>query len=208
VQEANLALVRAVECYNWARGGDITNYILTCMQNAVKEALLDRYLIRITRWARKQAETKGRLEALLALQPKSLERLLEESEEESVFEEIIEPAPQAQACDPAKRELVDQLLSYLTPYAQTIVRLHYGLYYDDDERSRGEAEIASLLGVRPETIHRALDYHLSRLRAYVKGEASLGQRKGRACICMDRPSGHGHVEVSEKKPMAGTLVGV
>jgi DNA-directed RNA polymerase sigma subunit (sigma70/sigma32) len=72
-------------------------------------------------------------------------------------------------------------LSYLSPRAQAILRLRYGLS-DDNERRHTTAEIARLLGLDRRLILTTERGALTRLRALATGKATLGRKNGKPCI--------------------------
>jgi sigma-70-like protein len=85
------------------------------------------------------------------------------------------------------RAQVDTLLSYLSPRAQAILRLRYGLL-DANERCHSTIEIAALLSITRGLVLTTERDALARLRAFVAGEATLGQQNGKPCICY--PAAH------------------
>jgi hypothetical protein len=92
------------------------------------------------------------------------------------------PTEAAPERHPEQRAQVDTLLSYLSPRAQVILRLRYGLA-DDNERSHTTDEIAALTGIDRGVVRAIERDALTRLRAFVAGKATLGRRNGRPCIC-------------------------
>lgn len=186
VQEANLAVLCAVEHYDWSAGGDITNYILTWIQGRLKDAFVGRHLITINKYGRQHAKATGTSEQLYAIQPVSLDRLFGDDDEDSGLYQLIE-APSPMLCtqqDEHKRTHLDKLLSYLSVHAQAVLRLRYGLYYEEDERPRTLSEIACELGMSKRTVRILHDNALRRLRAFVAGEATLIKYRGRVCISL------------------------
>ena len=83
--------------------------------------------------------------------------------------------------DPTLRTQVDMLLSYLSPRAQAILRLRYGLS-DDNERSHTTEEIAALTGIARGVVRSIERDALTRLRAFVAGKATLNRKNGKPCI--------------------------
>src|ERR1051326_8256932 len=83
---------------------------------------------------------------------------------------------------PEQRAQVDALLSYLSPRAQAILRLRYGLL-DDNERCHTTNEIVALTGIERGVVRSIERDALIRLHAFVTGKATLGQRNGKPCIC-------------------------
>jgi Sigma-70, region 4 len=73
-------------------------------------------------------------------------------------------------------------LSYLSPRAQAILRLRYGLS-DDNERCHSTDEIAAHTGIERGVVRSIQRDVLARLRAFVAGKATLGQKNGKPCIC-------------------------
>jgi hypothetical protein len=60
--------------------------------------------------------------------------------------------------------------------------LRYGLS-DDNERQHTTDEIAALTGIDRGVVRSIERDALTRLRAFVAGKATLGQKNGRPCIC-------------------------
>jgi hypothetical protein len=121
----------------------------------------------------------------------SLDRLLDEDgQDEGRPQSLLAtlaalPLP-AQTASPAletKRALVERLLSHVSPHAQAVLRLCYGLL-EGDERPHASREIACALGTTPKAVRATELDALRRLRALVTGEARLVQHKGRLCISL------------------------
>jgi len=192
VQEANLALIQATEQYSSTSGRGFTSYVCSWMHARVKGAVSRAaLLIAVPYHARVRAREEGTLEALYRLQPVSLDRLLSKEEREdaesNVLATLVAPAvPKSPppARDESTRAFVEQLLSYLSPRAQAILRLRYGLVAEDDERPRTSGEIAQELGITPESVTAYERDGLRRLHALVKGEARLIPYQGRVAISL------------------------
>ena len=186
VQEANLALIQATNRFDYSRGGNFTAYVAAWMRGRVKQALADDSLIKIDYDARQRAQQRGTLDELRALQhPLSLDCLLDEHDPDSTLLDSLEAPskPTTPVCDPHTHEQVETLLSYLSPRAQTILRLRYGLV-EDNERPQTEQEIARTLGISRHMVHATEHDAMQRLRALVRGQATLSQRNGKPCISL------------------------
>ncbi len=187
VQEANLALVQATNRFDFSSGSNFTAYIAAWMRGKVKKALSDGWPIKIDAATRGRAREAGTLDEVYALQHSvSLDRLLDEDDPDSSPLELLEAPSQAATASPRderKRAQVEALLAYLSPRAQTILRLRYGLL-DDDERPRTECEIARALGISRNMVHTTEHDAMQRLRALVAGEATITKRNGKLCISL------------------------
>ncbi len=186
VQEANLALVQAANHFDYLRGGDFTAYCAAWMRGKVKQALSEDRLLKVDAATRQRARQADTVAELYALQrPISLDCLLDEDDPDSSLLESLQapPQPAAPPRDPHKRAQVDALLSYLSPRAETILRLRYGLF-DDDERPHTTAEIARTLGTSRGTVQTTEHDAMQRLRALVAGEATITKRNGKVCISL------------------------
>jgi len=191
---ANLALVEVVTRCDLVTIADLTAYLGAWVRGAIKRTLTRDDLLPIPPRVREQARAEGTLEHLYAQHRiASLDALMQGSDADAVEEPVLMPIVPTQAApprDPAQRAQVDTLLSYLSPRAQAIVRLHYGLS-DDNERQHGTTEIARLLGIRRTTVQLIERDAITRLRALVAGKAPLVKRNGKLCISYpardDRP---------------------
>ncbi len=176
VQEANLALIQATNRFDYTSGGNFTAYVAAWMRGRVKQALADESLVKIDYDACQRAQQRGTLDELRALQhPLSLDCLLDSLEAPS---QAATPV-----CDPRTHEQVEALLSYLSPRAQTILRLRYGLV-EGDERPHTEREIARALGISHYLVHTTIYDAFLRLRALTSGQATISQRNGKPCISL------------------------
>src|SRR5258708_17050616 len=148
VQEANLALIQATNHFVSTSKGDFTDYVCAWMRAGVKGAVSRAAMpIAVPYRVRVRAREEGTLEQWYRLQPVSLDRLMneEEREESSLVATLVAPAiPQTPpaARDEAKRAFVEQLLSYLSPRAQAVLRLWHGVPPEDGERPRPPREVA------------------------------------------------------------------
>ncbi len=186
VQEANLALVQATNHFDYVRGGDFTAYSAAWMRGKVKQALSGDRLLKVDSTTRQRARQADTLEEVYALQrPVSLDCLLDEDDPDSSLLEALQAPSQAAtpARDPHKRAQVDALLSYLSPRAEAILRLRYGLL-DDDERPHTTAEIARDLGLSLGVVHTTEHDAMQRLRALISGQATISKRNGKPCISL------------------------
>lgn len=190
VQEANLALVQATHRFDFRSGGNYSAYIAAWMRGRVKRTLSHDWLFKPDDPTRQQARQAGTFDELYTqLRPLSLDRLLDADDPESGLLDWLQ-APSAQttappppAHDDGKRAQVDALLAYLSPRAQTILRLRYGLL-EGDERPRGTGEIAHTLGLSRSMVQTTQRDALQRLQALVQGQATLITRHGKVCISL------------------------
>ncbi len=176
VQEANLALIQATNRCDYSSSGNFTAYVAAWMRGRVKQALADDSLIKIDYDARQRVlQGGGTLDELRALQhPLSLDCLLDEHDPDSTLLDSLEAPsqPTTPVCDPQKHEQVEALLSYLSPRAQTILRLRYGLV-EGDACPHTEQELARALGISCDLVHTTAYDALLRLRALVRGQATI-----------------------------------
>ena len=190
VQEANLALIQATHHFASTHEGDFTNYVCAWMRAGVKGAVSRAAMpIAIPYHVRVRAREEGTLEQWYRLQPVSLDRLMneEEREESNLVATLVSPSiPQTPppARDESTRAFVEQLLSYLSPRAQAVLRLRHGLVAEDDERPRTTGEIAQELGIAPDAVSAYERDGLRRLQALVKGEAGLLPYQGRVAVSL------------------------
>ena len=156
------------------------------MRGRVKQALADDSLIKIDYDARQRILQSGTLDELRALQhPLSLDCLLDERDPDSSLLDSLEAPsqPTTPVCDPHTHEQVEALLSYLSPRAQSILRLRYGLV-EGEECPHTEQEIARALGISCDLVHTTAYDAMQRLRALVSGQATITQRNGKPCISL------------------------
>lgn len=193
VQEASLALIEATRCYTYTgEKGDFTAYAATVVHKRVKRIIGRDALITFPSYAWTVARKQDRLEEARALQhPLSLDRLLDEDGQDegrpqSLLATLTAPSCSLQTTSPAedtKRALVERLLSYLSPHAQAVLRLRYGLL-EGDERPHSINEIARALGTTYNAVRGTELDALRRLRGLAAGEARLVKHNGRQCISL------------------------
>jgi RNA polymerase sigma factor (sigma-70 family) len=182
----NLAVVEAVMRADLSSTLSLDAYVAAYVRAAIKRTLSTDDLLPLPYQARERAKAEGTLDQLRAQwRVVSLDAHMEwfdpDASEEPPLTPLL-PTEAAPECNPVLRAQVDALLSYLSPRAQAIVRLRYGLS-DDNERSHTTNEIAALLGVDRGVVRTIERDALTRLRAFVAGKATLGQKNGKCCIC-------------------------
>ena len=186
IGQANLTVVEVLSRTDLTKIDDLTSYLAACLRGKLKGAISEGGLVKIDHAIRRRAREQGEADQTYAL-----DHLLSLDEQMQWFEtdEVEEPpaAPllptgAAPARDAQQRAQVETLLSYLSPRAQTILRLRYGLC-DDNERSHSTHEIASLLGIDRRLVLTTERDALARLRAFATGKATLGKKNGKLCIC-------------------------
>src|SRR5215469_8247460 len=114
------------------------------------------------------------------------------------------PTEAAPERDPRLSAQVETWLSYLSPRAQAVLRLRYGLA-DDNERCHSTAEIVRLLGIRRTEVQRLEREALLRLRALVEGRATLVQRQGKLTI--DYPAINDRLRIPPEQEAAMSAAG-
>ncbi len=190
----NLAVVEATVRCDLSSIVSLDAYVAAYIRGAIKRTLTRDDLLPIPSRARERARAEGTLDQLYARhRVASLEALMAWCDTDEVEEPLVMPIVPTQAAparDPQQRAQVETLLSYLSPRAQAIFRLRYGLS-DDDEHQHGTTEIARLLGIRRTTVQLVERDAIARLRALVAGKATLVKRHGKLCISYpargDRP---------------------
>jgi len=200
---ANLTVVEVISRSNLAQVNDLTSYLAAYLRGRLKEATINDGLIPITTSVRSRARQRGetsRFEALDHLL--SLDEQMEWFETDDLEEPPATPLLPTEAAPervPAQRAQVETWLSYLSPRAQAIVRLRYGLS-DENERCHSTAEIVRLLGVRRTEVQRLEREALIRLRAFVEGKATLVQRQGKLTI--DYPAVNNRLRITSEQEVA------
>ena len=182
----NLAVVEAVMRADLSSTWSLDAYVAAYVRAAIKRTLSTDDLLPIPAPARARAQAEGTLDQLhMQSRVISLDAYMAWCDPDAAEEPLLTPllptetAPERQ---PEQRAQVDTLLSYLSPRAQVILRLRYGLA-DDNERCHTTEEIAALTGIERGVVRSIERDALTRLRAFVAGEATLGQKNGKPCIC-------------------------
>jgi RNA polymerase sigma factor (sigma-70 family) len=182
---ANLTVVEAMMHCDLSGILSLDAYIAAYVRGAIKRTLVKDDLLPIPARARERARAEGTLEHLYTqYRVASLDELMAWFETDAVEEPPVKPITPTEAAparDPVLRAQVETLLSYLSPRAQAIFRLRYGLS-DDNERRHTTAEIARLLGIDRRVVLTTERDALARLRALVAGKATLGKKNGKPCI--------------------------
>lgn len=176
VQQGNLGLLRALDRFDCASGGNFTAYASTTIYYAVLDALPMENAIRVSYDLTWRHCTNERIEQLRALQPLSLDALHGEAED-CTFAETLEapslvlPDPAAAAAEEqqqqARRTQVEALLSRLTEREQQVLRLRYGLD-EADGRCLTPTAIARQLGMDSSTVYHLEQRALRKLRALAR----------------------------------------
>lgn len=199
----NLAVVEATMRCDLGSTLSLDAYIAAYVRGAIKRTLVTAHLLPIPAQAREHAKAEGTLDHLYAQhRVASLDELMEWFDTDEVEEPPVKPILPTKAappCDPVLRAQVDMLLSYLSPRAQAIVRLRYGLC-DDNERRHTTNEIAGLLGIDRRVVLTTERDALARLRALVAGKATIGRKNGKPCICY--PDIHNNFTITPEQEAA------
>ncbi len=193
VQEANQRLIVLARTFDYQSGKNFTAYAIVALSAHIRAALHNDTLIRVPRTTRNRMRQDGRAAQLDALLPLSLDRVFESEqcgEEESLGETLAEP--HISLCDAhehtRKHQQVEALLSHLSPRAEQVLRLSFGLF-EEDGRSRPSAEIADLLAIPVHAVHTAKQQALARLRMIADEQTEYPvQRKRGPSSRSERPS--------------------
>jgi RNA polymerase sigma factor (sigma-70 family) len=182
----NLAVVEAVMRADLSSTWSLDAYVAAYVRAAIERTLSIDELLPVPAQARERAQAEGRLDQLhMQSRVLSLDTYMEWFDPDASEEPLLVPLVPTEAAPervPALRTQVDTLLSYLSPRAQVILRLRYGLA-DENERCHSADEIAALTGIERGVVRSIERDALTRLRAFVAGKATLGQRNGKLCIC-------------------------
>jgi RNA polymerase sigma factor (sigma-70 family) len=184
VQDANQELVVLARTFDYQSGKNFTAYAIVALSAHIRAAPHNDTLIRIPRTTRNRMRQDGRAKQLEALLPLSLDMVFESEkygEEESLGKTLAEP--EVSFCDShehtRKRQQVDALLSHLSPRAEQVLRLSFGLF-EDDGRPRSPAEIAGLPDIPVHAVHTTKQQALARLRTVAERQAGPSVQRERA----------------------------
>ncbi len=196
----NLAVVEATMRCDLGSTLSLDAYIAAYVRGAIKQTLVKDDLLTIPSRARERARAEGTLEYLYAhYRVASLDELMAWFETDEVEEPPVKPIMPTEAAplrDPLQRAQVETLLSYLSPRAQAILRLRYGLS-DDNERRHTTKEIVRLLGIDRRVVLTTERDALARLRALVEGLATIGKKNDKPCIYY--PDAHNHYTITPEQ---------
>ncbi len=205
---ANLTVVEVISRTDLTQVGDLTSYLAAYLRGRLKEATINAGLIPIAASVRARARQRGessRFEVLDHLL--SLDEQMEWFETDDLEEPPAMPLLPTEAAperDPLLRAQVETWLSYLSPRAQAVLRLRYGLS-DDNERRHTTAEIVRLLGIRRTEVQRIEREALVRVRAFVEGKATLVLRNGKSTI--DYPAVQNRLRITPEQETAWSATG-
>ncbi len=199
----NLAVVEAVVRCDLGSTLSLDAYIAAYVRGTIKRTLATDEALPIPSWARKRAKAEGTLDQLYAQhRVASLDEQMLWFDSDGVEEPLVKPITPTQASparDPEQRAQVDTLLSYLSPHAQAIFRLRYGLS-GDNERRHTTNEIAHLLGLDRRLVLTTERDALARLKALAAGKATLGTRNGKSYILY--PDAHNTYTITPQQEAA------
>ena len=197
---ANLTVVEVITRSNLTQIDDLTSYLVAWMRGRIKGAIAHSGLVKIDHQARVRAREKGETDQVYALDHLlSLDEQMEWFDTDDLQEPSAMPILPTEAApprDPQQRAQVETLLSYLSPRAQAILCLRYGLS-DDNERRHSTQEIARLLELDRRLILTTERDALRRLRALVTGKATIGKKNGKPCIYY--PDAHNNYTITPEQ---------
>src|SRR6266567_68397 len=205
---ANLTMVEVISRTDLTQVNDLTSYLAAYIKGRLREATINDGLIHITSSVRSRARERGdttRFEALDHLL--SLDEQMEWFDTDDLQEPPATPLLPTEAAperDPVLCARVETWLSYLSPRAQAVLRLRYGLS-DDNERRHTTAEIVRLLGIRRTEVQRIEREALVRVRAFVEGKATLVLRNGKSTI--DYPAVQNRLRITPEQETAWSATG-
>jgi RNA polymerase sigma factor (sigma-70 family) len=185
VGAVNLAVVEATMRCDLSSIMNLDAYTAAYIRGAIKRTIAKDDLLTIPSRARERARAEGTLEHLYAhSRVASLDELMAWFETDEVEEPLVKPICSTEAAplrDPHQRAQVETWLSYLSPRAEAILRLRYGLS-EDNERRHTTAEIARALGLDRRAVLTTERDAITRLQALVAGKTTLGKKHGKPCI--------------------------
>jgi RNA polymerase sigma factor (sigma-70 family) len=176
IQEASLCLVQLAASFDYTSSENFTAWATVALRDQVCCAIGDDRLVRVPRKVRSRLRKAGRLSDLDALRPLSLDKTYREDEECTLYRFIPQPEVPTRDLqqDAQKRAALEAWLMHLSPSAQQVIRLSFGLC-EEDGRAQTPGEIAALLGVTPTEISSLKRAALLKLKAIAEGRAR-GQR--------------------------------
>jgi RNA polymerase sigma factor (sigma-70 family) len=199
----NLAVVEALTRCDLGSTLSLDAYVAAYVRGAIKQTLSTDEVLPIPSWARERAKAEGALDQLYAQhRVASLDEQMQWFDSDAAEEPLVKPITPTQAAperDPVLRAQVDTLLSYLSPRAQSILRLRYGLC-DDNERRHSTAEMARLLGLDRRLVLTTERDALARLKALAAGKATIGKQNGKPCILY--PDAHNTYTITPEQEAA------
>jgi len=181
VGEVALTLINAVDRYDFQAGRDFPSYVVACTDSAIKRVIGNERLIRIPSSTMWNAKRQGTEQRLYELQPESLDAYMTYFDTGTPREPLafpLLPTEEAPPRNPGLRAQVQAWLSYLSPQAQQVLTLRYGLA-DEDERCLTPAEIAEVLGLSRRAAYTIERTAKQSIRALVEGTATLVEKDGR-----------------------------
>ena len=200
IGEANLTVVEVITRTDLTQIDDPTSYLAAYLRGRLKGATINDGLVKINYGVRARAREKGDANQFDALDHLlSLDEQMEWFETDDLEEPSATPMLPTEAApprDPQQRALVEMWLSYLSPRAQAIFRLRYGLS-DDNERRHSTKEIVRLLGIDRRVVLTTERDALARLRALAEGRATLGKKNGKSCILY--PDAHNNYTITPEQ---------
>jgi RNA polymerase sigma factor (sigma-70 family) len=181
VQEGTLGLLRALDRFDVASGGNFSAYASTTIHYAILDALPMEDTMQVGRDLFWRNRTDERVEALRVLQPLSLDAA-HGRDEDCAFADVLAAPPlvlpettgEKDERQRAKRAQVEALLARLTPREQQVLRLRYGLD-EADGRAQSATAIARTLGLACSTVCKLEQRALQKLRSQMHPEGEEDQ---------------------------------
>ncbi len=181
IQEASLCLVQFAASFDYTGGENFTAWATVALRDQVRRAIGDDRFVSVPRSTRSRLRKAGHLADLGAFQPLSLDEIHMEDEECTLYRFIPEPEVPYRDLqqDVRKRAILEAWLAQLSPFAQQVIRLSYGLC-DQDGRAQTPGEIAATLGVTSENISSIKRSALLKLKAIAQGRAREQRKRAGA----------------------------